>query len=198
MLSKTLERVLTNAVKEVKRRNHEYLTLEHLLYAVLLDDSGKDILTGCGANVVRLKNQLERFFLDHMEVLPKESQTEVVQTLGVQRVLQRAIMQMQNAGKNQVEVGDVLAALFDEEDSYAVYFLKSHGVSRLDVLESISHGQGAEPWRQDGPEPGPGESPEQKSGATALEQFTVNLVQKAREGRIDPLIGRTPELERTI
>jgi len=198
MLSKTLERVLTNAVKEVKRRNHEYLTLEHLLYAVLLDDSGKDILTGCGANVVRLKNQLERFFLDHMEVLPKESPTEVVQTLGVQRVLQRAIMQMQNAGKNQVEVGDVLAALFDEEDSYAVYFLKSHGVTRLDVLESISHGQGVETWRQDGPEQRQGDAQEQKPGGTALEQFTVNLVQKARDGRIDPLIGRVPELERTI
>jgi len=198
MLSKTLERVLTNAVKEVKRRNHEYLTLEHLLYAVLLDDSGKDILTGCGANVVRLKNQLERFFLDHMEVLPKEAASEVVQTLGVQRVLQRAIMQMQNAGKNQVEVGDVLAALFDEEDSYAVYFLKSHGVSRLDVLESISNVQGGEPWRQDGPGPRPGESPETKPNATALEQYTVDLVQKARDGGIDPLIGRVPELERTI
>ncbi|QLA19726.1 ATP-dependent Clp protease ATP-binding subunit ClpA [Desulfolutivibrio sulfoxidireducens] len=197
MLSKTLERVLTNAVKEVKRRSHEYLTLEHLLYAVVLDDSGKDILTGCGANVVRLKNQLERFFLDHMEVLPKDAATEVVQTLGVQRVLQRAIMQMQNAGKNQVEVGDVLAALFDEEDSYAVYFLKSHGINRLDVLESISHGQGTEPWRQEGP-PRTGEPQEAKSGDTALEQFTVNLVAKAREGRIDPLIGRTPELSRTI
>ncbi len=197
MLSKTLERVLTNAVKEVKRRSHEYLTLEHLLYAVVLDDSGKDILAGCGANVVRLKNQLERFFLDHMEVLPKDTATEVVQTLGVQRVLQRAIMQMQNAGKNQVEVGDVLAALFDEEDSYAVYFLKSHGITRLDVLESISHGQGVEPWRQDSP-PRPGETPEPRTGGTALEQFTVNLIEKAREGRIDPLIGRSPELERTI
>ncbi len=195
MLSKKLERVLTSAVKEVKRRNHEYLTLEHLLYAMLIEESGRDILVHCGANVVRLKHQLERFFADHMETLPQDANSEVVQTLGVQRALQRAIMQMQSSGKQQVEVGDVLASMFEEEDSYAVYYLKSHNISRLDVLEFISHGAG-----RDGQAEGAGasEDREGKAGGSALEQYTVDLVAKARKGEIDPLIGRDQELTRTI
>ncbi|MFP5259036.1 MAG: ATP-dependent Clp protease ATP-binding subunit ClpA [Acidobacteriota bacterium] len=197
MLSKKLERVLTSAVKEVKRRHHEYLTLEHLLYAMLLEDSGRDILVHCGANVVRLKHQLERFFTDHMETLPQDTNSEVVQTLGVQRVLQRAIMQMQSSGKQQVEVGDVLAATFDEEDSYAVYYLKSHNITRLDVLEYISHGGGKES-ASEGAGSGSEEQREGKSGGSALEQYTVDLVDKARKGEIDPLIGRDQELTRTI
>jgi ATP-dependent Clp protease ATP-binding subunit ClpA len=195
MLSKKLERVLTTAVKEVKRRGHEYLTLEHLLYAMLLEETGRDILVHCGVNVVRLKHQLERFFTDHMEILPQDANTEVVQTLGVQRVLQRAIMQMQSSGKQQVEVGDVLAAFFEEEDSYAVYYLKSHGVSRLDVLEYISHGPGRE---QTPAESAGGEDRDPKAGGSALEQYTVDLVAKAAKGEIDPLIGRDLELTRTI
>ncbi|MHC1710674.1 MAG: ATP-dependent Clp protease ATP-binding subunit ClpA [Solidesulfovibrio sp.] len=196
MLSKKLERVLTSAVKEVKRRNHEYLTLEHLLYAMLLEESGREILVHCGANVVRLKHQLERFFNDHMETLPQDTNTEVVQTLGVQRVLQRAIMQMQSSGKQQVEVGDVLAAMFEEEDSYAVYYLKSHTISRLDVLEYISHGPGRESSSEGA---GADEEPQEgKAGGSPLEQYTVDLVAKARKGEIDPLIGRDQELTRTI
>ncbi len=195
MLSKKLEKVLTSAVKEVKRRNHEYLTLEHLLYAMLLEETGRDILVHCGANVVRLKHQLERFFSDHMETLPQDNNAEVVQTISVQRVLQRAIMQMQSSGKQQVEVGDVLAAIFDEEDSYAVYYLKSHGVSRLDVLEYISHGGGREQAQTEGA--ASEDQPAGKSGS-ALEQYTVDLVAKAKKGDIDPLIGRDQELTRTI
>ncbi|KAF0233388.1 MAG: ATP-dependent Clp protease ATP-binding subunit [Desulfovibrionaceae bacterium] len=196
MLGKRLERVLTNAVKEVKRRNHEYLTLEHLLHAIVLEESGKSILINCGANVVRLRHQLERFFAEHMEVLPTDQTSDVVQTLGVQRVLQRAIMQMQSAGKGKVEVGDVLAAIFEEDDSYAVYFLKSHGVTRLDVLECIAHGSGSEDNDAD---VGAGQAGEPgKAKESALEQFTVDLVAKARAGKIDPLIGRDEELTRTI
>ncbi len=198
MLSKRLERVLTDAVKEVKRRNHEYLTLEHLLHAILQEESGKSILIHCGANVVRLKHQLERFFTEHMEMLPDDQSSEVVQTLGVQRVLQRAIMQMQSSGKDKVEVGDVLAAIFEEDDSYAVYFLKSHGVSRLDVLECISHGQGTDEW-SGGPESIDGRQDEQAGKKeSALEQYTVDLVAKAKAGKIDPLIGRDEEITRTV
>ncbi|WP_027184894.1 ATP-dependent Clp protease ATP-binding subunit ClpA [Desulfovibrio inopinatus] len=198
MLSKKLESVLTTAVKEVKRRNHEYLTLEHLLYAILLEDEGKDLLLNCGANVVRLKHQLERFFIDHMEVMPQNVATEVVQTLGVQRVLQRAIMHMQSSGKEQVEIGDVLAALFDEEDSYAVYFLKSHGVTRLDVLEFISHGSTKDGWAVENETNQKGSEASSAKSGSPLEQFTVNLVEKAKAGDIDPLIGREGELERTV
>ncbi len=210
MLSKRLEKVLSAAVKEVRRRRHEYLTLEHLLYAMLLEQVGRDILVNCGVNVIRLKHQLERFFIDHMEIVGEEAATEVVQTLGVQRVLQRAILQMQSSGKDKVEVGDVLAALFEEDDSYAVYFLKSHGVSRLDILEYISHGRAADDEAGWGPlEGSPGGSGEGKPcegecegkpGAqqSMLAQFTVNLVERAQKGEIDPLIGRAPELARTV
>jgi len=213
MLSKRLEKVLSAAVKEVRRRRHEYLTLEHLLYAMLLEQVGRDILVNCGVNVIRLKHQLERFFIDHLEIVGEEAATEVVQTLGVQRVLQRAILQMQSSGKDKVEVGDVLAALFEEDDSYAVYFLKSHGVSRLDILEYISHGRQSDDesgWGPlegaPGPGPGPGlekpcegECDAAKAGRESmLSQFTVNLVERAQKGEIDPLIGRAPELARTV
>ncbi|EPR44107.1 ATP-dependent Clp protease, ATP-binding subunit clpA [Desulfovibrio sp. X2] len=196
MLSKRLENVLTTAVREVKRRNHEFLTLEHLLYAMAQDDSGQDILSGCGADTKKLRHQLERFFIDHMEVLPESHPTEVVQTLGVQRVLQRSIMHMQSAGKEKVEVGDVLAALFDEEDSYAVYFLKSQGVSRLDVLEFISHT--ITESLDDEAEQKTGPAKEAEKEDKFLEQYTVNLTEKAKRGEIDPLIGRDEEMKRTI
>jgi ATP-dependent Clp protease ATP-binding subunit ClpA len=205
MLSKRLEKVLSSAVQEVKRRHHEYLTLEHLLYALMLEEVGRDVLVNCGVNVIRLKHQLERFFIDHMEILPENQAGEVVQTLGVQRVLQRAIMQMQSAGKSKVGVGDVLAAIFEEDDSYAVYFLKSHGVSRLDVLEYISHGSNDdEEWRSnDTIIPGKGGSCKDcetsaPSKDSMLAQFTVELTEKAREGGIDPLIGREQEIRRTV
>jgi ATP-dependent Clp protease ATP-binding subunit ClpA len=205
MLSKRLEKVLSSAVREVKRRHHEYLTLEHLLYSLMLEEAGREVLVNCGVNVIRLKHQLERFFIDHMEILPEDAVGEVVQTLGVQRVLQRAILQMQAAGKDKVDVGDVLAALFEEDDSYAVYFLKSHGVTRLDVLEYISHGmrEENEEWRNQenllaGRQDQSCNSCDAKTQDSMLAQFTVDLVDKARCGDIDPLIGRGHELERTI
>jgi len=202
MLSKRLENVLTSAVRTVRTRNHEYLTLEHLLLALTQEESGREILLNCGVDVNRLQQQLERFFKDHMELLPDSAITEVIQTLGVQRVLQRAILQMQAAGKERVEVGDVLAALFDEDDSYAVYFLKSHGVARLDILEFISHGLPREDeWQPEPPstEKKRDEAPKRpQKGASPLEQFTTDLVKQAKAGAIDPLIGRTAELERTV
>ncbi|MBU1001520.1 MAG: ATP-dependent Clp protease ATP-binding subunit ClpA [Proteobacteria bacterium] len=206
MLSKRLENVLSSAVKEVKRRNHEYLTLEHLLYAMLLEETGRDIMVNCGVNVIRLKHQLERFFIDHMEILPDDTPSEVVQTLGVQRVLQRSILQIQSASRDKVRVGDVLAALFEEEDSYAVYFLKSHGVTRLDVLDYISHGggkaEGGGGWSLPGAPGQPREegAPERpvREGDSMLEQFTADLTERARKGEIDPLIGREQEILRAV
>ncbi len=210
MLSKGLENALTTAVNEVKQRQHEYLTLEHLLYALSKESVGETILDACGVDVSRLREQLEGFFEENMEQLPENVGSEVIQTLGVRRVLQRAVWQKRAAGKEIVEVGDVLAALFDEEDSYAVYFLRTHDVSRLDVLEYISHampGEGLsgeaahrpldeQPTMRPGVRPAPTERRDEKK--TPLEEYTINLTAKARDGHIDPLIGRTPELERTV
>ncbi|XXJ19476.1 ATP-dependent Clp protease ATP-binding subunit ClpA [Desulfovibrio caledoniensis] len=202
MLSKELESALTSAVNEVKRRNHEFLTLEHLLYAISIGEQGEEILEACGAEMERLRDQLGRFFVENMEALPEGTESEVIQTLGVRRVLQRAVWQKKASGKNTVEVGDVLAAMFDEEDSYAVYFLRTHDVSRLDILEFISHGMSmSEDWNDLGDDqpskadPLEGRPGEKKS---PLKEFTVNLTDRAAHGLIDPLIGRTPELDRTI
>ncbi len=213
MLSKGLESVLTNAFHEVKRRRHEYLTLEHLLYAMTRESAGTDVLDACGANVEKLRDQLETFFREHMDTLPDDAENDVVQTLGVRRVMQRAVWQKQSSGKEIVHVGDVIAAMFEEEDSFAVYFLNSQGISRLDVLEYISHGNpldGEDPSRgldgddEASPAPGrPGQAPRpgqegQRERKSPLEEFTRNLTERARQGKIDPIIGRAAELERTV
>ncbi|MFO7718653.1 MAG: ATP-dependent Clp protease ATP-binding subunit ClpA [Thermodesulfobacteriota bacterium] len=189
MLSKELERIFASAVHEVKRRQHEFLTLEHILYAYLQDGNGKTFLNNCGANIQELKTELEQFFVNHLEVYPSGQSREVIQTLSVQRVLQRAIMHMQSAGKEAVHIGDLLASLLEEEDSYASFYLRSQGVERLDVLEYISHGQEQE---------AAGSTSSESKGNSALEQYTVDLVQRARDGLIDPLIGREGELQRTV
>ena len=201
MLSKELESALTAAVNEVKQRNHEFLTLEHLLYAISIEEQGEEILESCGAEMERLRDQLGRFFVENMEALPEGTETEVIQTLGVRRVLQRAVWQKKASGKNIVDLGDVLAAMFDEEDSYAVYFLRTHDISRLDILEFISHGMSTgEDWHDLGNETGPIDEPLERSGEkkSPLEEYTVNLTERAAQGLIDPLIGRGDELERTV
>jgi len=205
MLSKGLESALTDAVNEVKRRNHEFLTLEHLLYSISREENGREILAACGVEVVKLHDQLGAFFRDNMESLPEGTETEVIQTLGVRRVLQRAVWQKKAAGKDIVEVGDVLAAMFDEEDSYAVYFLKTHDISRLDILDHISHGvRESSEWNmsssRESEEKPVRESPSSRPGEkkSPLEEYTINLTERAQRGLIDPLIGREQELERTI
>ena len=190
MLSKELERIIGNAVREVKLRQHEFLTLEHLLYSYTLDASGQSLLAGCGIDVDRLRKQLVQFFMDHLDVNPRPEH-EIVQTVSVQRAMQRAILHIQSAGKEQVHAGDFLAAMLEEEDAFAVYYLKAQGLTRLTVLEYISHqlpegGSGGEAeTREDGKQ-------------SALEKYTVDLVERAREGKIDPLVGREEELKRTL
>jgi len=201
MLSKGLEAILTSAFHEVRRRRHEYLTLEHLLYAMTREAASSNILDACGADVDKLRTQLEGFFKDHLDAMPTDTESEVVQTLSVRRVMQRAVWQKQSSGKELVEVGDVIAAMFEEEDSFAVHFLTSHGVTRLDVLEYISHGLPHEtgPRHDTGDEDGERHGrPETPSRKNPLEEFTRDLTAKAKSGGIDPLIGRAKELERTI
>lgn len=190
MLSKELERIIGNAVREVKMRQHEFLTLEHLLYSYTLDGHGQAILQGCGIDLDRLRKQLVQFFTDHLDVSSRPEH-EIVQTVSVQRAMQRAILHIQSAGKSQVQAGDFLAAMLEEEDAFAVYYLKAQGLTRLAVLEYISHQL---------PE-GIG-SPEVETKDTgkqsALEKYTVDLVARAQDGGIDPLVGRDEELKRTL
>ena len=191
MLSKDLERIIGNAVREVKMRQHEFLTLEHLLYSYTIDAYGQTILQGCGIDLDRLRKQLVQFFTDHLDVNPRPEH-EIVQTVSVQRAMQRAILHIQSAGKPQVQAGDFLAAMLEEEDAFAVYYLKAQGLTRLVVLEYISHQL---------PEGGGSPEVETKDAAgkqSALEKYTVDLVARALDGGIDPLVGRDEELKRTL
>lgn len=188
MLSKELERIIGGAVQEVKMRQHEFLTLEHLLYSYTIDAHGQSLLRGCGVDVERLRRQLTQFFTDHLTVIVRPEH-EIVQTVSVQRAMQRAILHMQSAGKSLVQAGDFLAAMLEEEEAFAVYYLKAQGLTRLTVLEFISH---------QAPDGGAAEGEEKEAGQGVLEKYTVDLVAKARAGRIDPLVGREEELKRTL
>ncbi len=197
MINRELELTFAAAIKEAKQRRHEFFTLEHILYAILHDVTGRRILYQCGADIDKLKERLEKYFEERSEKLPEGVEQDPIQTLGVQRVLQRALMHVQGAEKKEVDAGDILAAMFFEENSYAVYFLKSQGVSRLDVLSYISHGISKISDQEEGEyQAASGDQPNKKAGA--LESFTVNLIDKARQGLIDPLIGREDEILRTL
>jgi ATP-dependent Clp protease ATP-binding subunit ClpA len=202
MLSPELQATLQRAVEDVRGRNHEYLTLEHLLLAILDDPSGADIVTKCGGDTEKLRGDLERFLDEEVDELPEGEESGPDQTLAFQRVLQRAAMHVQAAGRQQMTTGNVIASMFRERDSHAVYLLEKQGVSRFDVINYISHGVskidtggGSVVPRSRGVEDDGGED---SKVANPLESFCVDLTQRAREGKIDPLIGRADELERMI
>lgn len=193
MLSKPLEETLSQVFRLARERRYEYVTLEVLLRMLIENAEARPVLLGCGANLEQLARELERFLDETMPRLPAGEEGEAQATLSFQRVLQRAVVQVQAAGKQVVSGANVLVALFAEQDSHAVYLLKRQGVSRLDVTQYIAHGGEREEGR--GIEAEDGEGPTREAGAS-LEQYAVNLNQMAREGRIDPLIGRAAELER--
>ncbi|MBA3392296.1 MAG: ATP-dependent Clp protease ATP-binding subunit ClpA [Deltaproteobacteria bacterium] len=201
MLSPELQATLQRAVDDVRTRRHEYLTLEHLLLSILDDPSGVDIVVKCGGDIEKLRGELERF-LEEQDELPEGEDSGPDQTLAFQRVLQRAAMHVQAAGRQQMTTGNVLASMFRERDSHAVYLLEKQGVSRFDVINYISHGvskveTGGGPVvpRTRGVED---DGQEDAKVANPLESFCVDLTQRARDGKIDPLIGRADELERMI
>ena len=203
MISKELEITFATAIREAKSRHHEMLTIEHILYALLNDVTGSRILHNCGVDIASLRKQLEDFFSRHLHMLPDHDKRELVQTMGVQRLLQRAILHVQAAEKKEVDAGDILAALFEEDQSYAVYYLRQQGLTRLDILNYISHGSsktGEEDWEdfEEHESETQGDRRAQQKRAGVLEKFTINLIEKAKAGKIDPLIGRQTELERTV
>ena len=196
MLSKSVQNVLRDALIEVQRRRHELLTVEHILFAMTNSMKGRIILEGSGASVAMLREQLEGFFRQEMQTLEQPQSFEVTQTVSVQRVLERARAHIHSAGKDTVEIGDLLVSIMEEE-GYAEYFLKRQGVERLDVLTFISHGLDSEREDGDGSEQAQNGDKE-TSEKDALEKYAQELTERAREGKIDPLIGRDKELDRTI
>src|ERR1700704_1110070 len=202
MLPPELQAPLQRAVDDVRGRRHEYLTLEHLLLSILDDPTGADIVTKCGGDVDKLRGDLERFLDEQVDELPEGEESGPDQTLAFQRVLQRAAMHVQAAGRTQMTTGNVIASMFRERDSHAVYLLEKQGITRFDVINYISHGvskvdTGGGPVvpRAKGVSEDDGED---QRVSNPLESFCVDLTQRARDGKIDPLIGRVDDRERMI
>ncbi len=200
MLNKELEFTLNQAFKDAKERQHEFMTVDHLLLALLDNPAAVSVLRACGADIEKLRKQV-REFVDHTTpLIPDGDEREIQPTLGFQRVLQRAVFHVQSSGKNEVTGANVLVAIFNEQDSQAVYFLGQQKVSRLDVVNYISHGiSKLDESEQDG-EASVEFNTENRGDAQAspLETYASNLNQLAEQGKIDPLIGRHSEVERTI
>lgn len=192
MLDSHLEHAFALAVEEVRRRRHEYLTLEHLLYGIMNEESGSLLLDGIGIDLAGLRHRLERFFREHITPLSRIGEAEIVQTIALQRVMQRTIRHMHSSGKKKAGIGDVLASILEEEGSYAAFFILSQGITRLDVLEFIS--LDTEGIKAEDEEDREDADPDMK----ALRKFTVDLTERAQKGDIDPLIGRAGELERAV
>ena len=207
-LEKTLHAALTNA----SERAHEYATLEHLLLALIDDEDAAEVMQACGVELGDLGDVLRQYLDQEYQSLKTEEKGDPAPTAGFQRVIQRAILHVQSSGKDIVTGANVLVALFSERDSYAVYFLQQQDMSRLDAVSFISHGIGKGGKRIEDRSPKGAESeaptPEDKGDGkgdgkagkkdSALDQFTVNLNERALAGKIDPLIGRGPEVDRTI
>lgn len=198
MISKELSATLGFAVREAKRRRHEYVSVEHVLFAIVHDTDGIDIIENCGGDANSLKATLETFFKEKMDVIPEGQEYVLQQTVGFQRVIQRAVNHVRSAEKQEVNISDILASIFLEKDSHAAFFLSEEGVTRLDVLTYISHHTPSffpnDPMR----EPGKTEKKEPKQKEDPLVLYTMELVDRAAKGKLDPLIGRIPELERTV
>ncbi|MBY8332259.1 ATP-dependent Clp protease ATP-binding subunit ClpA [Qipengyuania pacifica] len=202
-----LEKTLHAALTDAGERHHEYATLEHLLLALIDDDDAAQVMNACGVDLSELTAVVKQYLEQEYQSLQSDESADPQPTAGFQRVIQRAILHVQSSGKDTVTGANVLVALFSERDSYAVYFLQQQDMSRLDAVSFISHGIGKggkqiENRPPDGAEGGESQA-EEKAGEkgkkeTALDQFTVNLNKKAEDGRIDPLIGRGPEVDRTV
>ena len=207
--AQSLEKTLHAALGNAAERSHEYATLEHLLLALIDDADAAEVMKACGVELGDLGDVVRTYLDQEYQSLKTQEKGDPAPTAGFQRVIQRAILHVQSSGKDTVTGANVLVALFSERDSYAVYFLQQQDMSRLDAVSFISHGIGKGGRRIEDKSPKGAESespaPEEKSDTkasskkdSALDQFTVNLNEKALAGKVDPLIGRGPEVDRTI
>jgi ATP-dependent Clp protease ATP-binding subunit ClpA len=208
MLDKELEYTLNLAFKEARGKRHEFVTVEHLLIALLENSAAVEVLKACGANMLRLRSNLVEFIDRTTPIIPTHIHDRDTQpTLGFQRVLQRAVFHVQSSGKTEVTGANVLAAIFSEQESQSVYLIRQENVSRLDVINFISHGstKTRSATTRDDQQMGThymdeseGEQGGENAGGSPLEQFTTNLNARAKLGMIDPLVGREDEIERTV
>ena len=201
MLGKELEATLNEAFRSAREQRHEFMTVEHLLLALLSNRDALEVLRACGADIKQLESDLRQHLAETVPALAPGDDRETQPTLGFQRVLQRSLFHVQSSGKKQVTGANVLVALFGEREAHAAYLLNRQSVTRLDVVNFISHGISKIPDAGEGgaqPSAGEEEKPAEQGGKSPLESYAVNLNRQAAEGRTDPLIGRRPEVERTI
>jgi ATP-dependent Clp protease ATP-binding subunit ClpA len=198
MIAQELEVSLHMAFVEARQKRHEFITVEHLLLALIDNPSAAEALRSCGAKTDTLRKDLTNFIDEHTPTVSGEDDIDTQPTLGFQRVIQRAILHVQSSGKKEVNGANVLVAIYGEKDSHAVYFLQKQGVTRLDVVNYISHGISKVPQQPKATPEGEVETDAEKGEAGPLEQYTINLNALALQGKIDPLIGRDKELERVI
>ncbi|WP_137680452.1 ATP-dependent Clp protease ATP-binding subunit ClpA [Aurantiacibacter suaedae] len=206
--AQNLEKTLHTAIQHAIDRTHEYATLEHLLLALVNDHDAAEVMTACGVDLEELAGVVRQYLDQEYQSLKSSDQADPQPTAGFQRVIQRAILHVQTSGKDTVTGANVLVALFSERDSYAVYFLQQQDMSRLDAVSFISHGIGKNGRQIENRNPQGSEEPETAKAEekvdpknkkdSALDQFCVNLNQKALDGKVDPLIGRGPEVDRTV
>src|SRR5262250_3149968 len=197
MIAQELEVSLHMAFMDARQKRHEFITVEHLLLALLDNPSASEVLRACAANIEELRKLLTEFINEHTPIVTGDD-VDTQPTLGFQRVIQRAILHVQSSGKKEVTGANVLVAIFGEKESHAVYFLNQRGVTRLDVVNYIAHGITKNPQQKqekgDAKDDGDGGS----EGQGALESYTLNLNSLAKQGKTDPLIGRALELERVV
>ncbi|MGL5987472.1 MAG: Clp protease N-terminal domain-containing protein, partial [Burkholderiales bacterium] len=204
MIAQELEVTLHMAFMDARQKRHEFITVEHLLLAMLDNPTAAEVLRACAVNMDELRKSLADFINQHTPIVSGSEEVDTQPTLGFQRVIQRAILHVQSSGKKEVNGSNVLVAIFGEKDSHAVFFLHQQGITRLDVVNFISHGitknstgsaaSGSGTSKAESEQ----ESEQEGSAGGALENYTQNLNQAALNGRIDPLIGRDSELERVI
>ena len=198
MIAQELEVSLHMAFMDARQKRHEFITVEHLLLAMLDNPSAAEVLRACGASLEELRKKLVEFIEEHAPRMEGEGEVDTQPTLGFQRVIQRAILHVQSSGKKEVTGANVLVAIFGEKDSHAAYFLEQQGVSRLDVVNFISHGIAKVPQASTPRQEESTETAQESAAGTPLESYTLNLNAQALAGKIDPLIGRETELERVI
>ena len=202
MISKALETALIRAIREAKGHRHEYVTVEHMLYGLLFDELAEYIIKECGGSPRNLKNRLESFFAGELPVLTNPVPGEPAQTVAFNRVLQRAVAHVQSCGKKEVDSSDILVSIFAESESHAVFFLGSEGLGRMSVVDFISHSLPDNLQKEPFPMAPDQSAQDQKKKAEKddkiLQEFTVNYAIAAAEGKLDPLIGRKPEVNRMM
>ncbi len=198
MIAQELEVSLHMAFVDARQKRHEFITVEHLLLALMDNPSAVDVLRACGADIEALRKELAEFVREHTPMVPGDGDVDTQPTLGFQRVIQRAILHVQSSGKKEVTGANVLVAIFGEKDSHAVYFLNQQGISRLDMVNYIAHGITKVPQGTPREEGGQQDNETDSQSGGALQSFTLNLNAQVSAGKIDPLIGRDREVERVI